>query len=58
MDTAHRHKVVGNLDWYELRFDMYNKAIRRKIATVHQNPFPGTVPNQINDKFGFIDGQS
>jgi hypothetical protein len=37
---------------------MYNKAIRRKIATVHQNPFPGTVPNQINDEFGFIDGQS
>jgi hypothetical protein len=58
MDTAHRHKVMGNLAWYDLQFKMYNKAIRRKISTVRQNPFLGTVPNQINDIIGFIDGQS
>jgi hypothetical protein len=58
MDDLHRHKVMGNLPWYRSRFDMYNNAIRKVISTIPVNPVPGSVPRQINNICGFIDGQS
>jgi hypothetical protein len=58
MDDQHRHKVMGNLPWYSSRFDVYNYVINNKIATVTQNPNPGMVPRQLNNLFGFIDGQA
>ena len=52
----HREKVVNNIEWYSDRFDLYNHAIKRKIATSPVNPVPGTVPEELFDLFGFLDG--
>ena len=41
--TRHRAKVVGNLDWYADRFDMYADAYNRAIAYSTQNRNPGTM---------------
>lgn len=52
----HRHKVNGNIDWYADRFDVYNQAYRAKIATSAQNPTPNTIPQELDNIFGCIDG--
>ena len=56
MDSKHRYKVVGNVEWYMDRLDIYNDIINRKIASLAVNPEPGHVPVYLNDLFGMIDG--
>jgi hypothetical protein len=51
----HSNKVMGNVAWYELRFDMYNEAIRRKILRCPLNPVAGQIPHNLNDIFAFLD---
>lgn len=51
----HRAKVLGNIDWYSDRFDIYNEAYNSKIAYLNNNPAPGTVPIQLSNLFGSLD---
>lgn len=53
--TGHANKVIGNVDWYADRFDLYNTAYNTKLANLPNNPLPGTVPVQLNNLFGSID---
>lgn len=39
----HAHKV-RDVSWYSTRYDLYNEAIQRKIASLPENLNPGTVP--------------
>lgn len=54
--SLHHGKVNGNIVWYRDRFDNYNEAICTIIGKLPNNPVPGTVPIQLNDIFGFMDG--
>ena len=54
----HKHKVCGNVAWYEDRFDLYNRAINAAIASSPHNPNPGMVPNVLRNIFAFLDGTS
>jgi hypothetical protein len=51
----HADKVMGNIQWYGDRFDLYNRAYKTKIAQLPGNPVPGTVPLYLSDIFGSID---
>jgi len=51
----HGYKVNGNVDWYELRFDMYNAAINRKVLACPLNPVAGQVPHNLSNLFAFLD---
>ena len=51
----HREKVLSNIDWYADRFDLYNQAYNDKLASLPQNPVPGTVPAQLSQLFGALD---
>ena len=50
--------MLCNYDWYEDRFDIYNAAIKHKIATLPVNPTPGTVPAEYENIFAFLDGSA
>ena len=56
MHDLHSAKILNNTAWYRSRFNMYNYAIRKKIATSAANQFPGLVPVELRDIFGFLDG--
>jgi hypothetical protein len=47
--------VVGNVDWYQDRFDEYHDAIQRKLSTSIHLPVPGQIPNSLGNIFGFVD---
>jgi hypothetical protein len=59
VDWMHFHhvgKVVGNLEWYRTRFNDYNLAYNKFISESRHNLNPGTVPRQLSNLFGSIDG--
>ena len=56
--ARHRSKVVGNLDWYADRFDMYRDAYNRAIAYAAPNGNPGTIPPELLNIVGSVDGTS
>jgi len=51
----HRNKVIGNIAWYQDRFDGYNHAITMKLAASNLLPVPGEIPANLENIFGFID---
>jgi hypothetical protein len=56
--TNNRRFVVGNLLWYEDRFPEYAEVINRKVAYSPHNPNPATIPADLYNLVGFIDGCS
>lgn len=52
----HEAKVCGNVDWYQDRFDLYNRKININFANNQYNPFPGMIHPLFNNLFGFLDG--
>lgn len=52
----HKHKVMGNVEWYEERFDMYADAVNKAIAELNINPAPGTVPPEVVNIGFMLDG--
>jgi hypothetical protein len=53
-----RHKVVCNLENYSLRFNDYAAAHNRAFAYSAHNPVPSTVPEELLNIIGSIDGSS
>ena len=51
----HAGKVVGNIDWYADRFDLYNEKIRQKLAVSNHLPVAGQIPANLDDIFAFLD---
>jgi hypothetical protein len=51
----HRGKVVGNVAWYQDRFDLYNQKISQKVAANPTLPVPGQIPANLEELFGFLD---
>ena len=58
MITNYRHCVVGNLLWYEDRFPECADAYNRKIAYSPFNLVSGTVPPELFNIIGGVDGCS
>lgn len=52
----HSAKVLGNLEWYAGRFNMYADAINNAVAYSHENLAPGNVPPELLDICCFLDG--
>lgn len=54
----YRRFVVGNLLWYEDRFEQYADVLNTKVAYSPVNEVPGTVPRPLHNLVGFLDGSS
>ena len=52
----HRNKIVGNFNWYEDRLDLYKEAYNSAISRSNANLTPGTIPNEIRNICGSLDG--
>jgi hypothetical protein len=51
----HREKVLCNIEWYQDRFDYYNRVIINKIERSPLNNNPGMIPGGLQNIFGFLD---
>ena len=56
--TNYRRFVIGNLMWYEDRFEQYADVVNTKVAYSPHNIAPGTIPHVLYNIVGFIDGSS
>ena len=56
MYEKHKDKVHGNVGWYQNRFDIYHRAVMRKIINSPRNPNIGFIPEDVVDVFAFLDG--
>jgi hypothetical protein len=56
--TRYRRLVIGNLDWYADRFDTYADSFNRAVAYSPHNADPGTLPPQLINIVGCLDGCS
>jgi len=55
MYLNHKGKVIGNIAWYDDRFEQYNEAIRRKLASSPYLAQAGVIPANLDNIFGFLD---
>jgi hypothetical protein len=55
LHTEHADKVIGNIAWYQDRFNLYNQAIRTKLSQSPHLPIPGQIPANLDDTFAFLD---
>lgn len=51
----HTNKVIGNIAWYQDRFNLYNEAVRTKLSRCPHLPVPGQIPANLDDIFAFLD---
>ena len=49
MIVNYRRFVVGNLLWYEDRFEQYADILNTKVAYSPVNEVPGTVPRPLHN---------
>jgi hypothetical protein len=51
----HADKVVGNIAWYQDRFNLYNEKVRTKLSQSPFLPVAGQIPANLDDVFAFLD---
>ena len=51
----HNDKIIGNIEWYQDRFDLYNEKIRLKVAASPLLPAQGFIPANLDDIMAFLD---
>jgi hypothetical protein len=56
MFDTHQHKVQGNMSFYSHRFDLYHRAVLRRVQISRHNNNEGFVPVELCDIFAFLDG--
>jgi hypothetical protein len=56
--SRHRRKVVGNVRWYSNRFDAYATAYNRAVAYSANNQNQGTIPRELLNIIGSLDGSA